>query len=708
MSNIDICIICSVNNILDNIGWAKEHDNIILIEPKTFSYLEFSEEVSKIKSSYKYVMHIDLTNTNQDVPGVFIAKVKEYKDFLFIARKDHCVLLNSYCDFICPLEYLQKFNNFEYDVNYSVDSYKNINQYLYLISQQSDTFSVFNNGKFEQNKLLVKNLLRSPKITVITCLYNTKPSLFRPAILGLVNQLYKDFEVLVVNDGSDKYIEENISFIQTIADSRIKFVNKEHAGKSQALNLALKLAQGKYIAINDSDDVSLPKRLYTQSLFLDENEKYDVISNAMLRENDNCIFPVNSKEGYEVNNTNIYYSVNHPCYMFRKSVIDKVPFLFCQLYDSSEDCVMNHIMYYYGVKFWYDPTVLLKYAYHENQVHWNNIKGFLKDVTYKISFNTFNYQNIDPKTACLIFLDEKWDLVEIEKTLLNIRLTSNNVAIYLCDYFNKFKLDDMYKYNVTVINNEDNSYVKDYLFGVSEKITEQNIMFIATPVRFYNHDWDLHIERELNRNKYSIFEPLLYDIEKIDSNNYRNEGNKKKHVNEIYGERLTLLTDCLSEKINSYEITNCSEYIFTTNMPLLSDKNVFMMNKEIFQGVMCNDILNYFSINNLFNVVFSLIAKCCIGYNIYKKLDIVCSYVNDNYDKTKNVKYYKEYFIFTKLFLNETQFVHQKIVNDVLERRFGEKRLDSHILDGVEALETKAMSLNDFQKNMNVKQSWIL
>ena len=50
---------------------------------------------------------------------------------------------------------------------------------------------------------------KNPAISVITCLYNTPPYLFEKCIKGLLKQTFKDFEVLIVNDGSTKNLEEN-------------------------------------------------------------------------------------------------------------------------------------------------------------------------------------------------------------------------------------------------------------------------------------------------------------------------------------------------------------------------------------------------------------------------------------------------------------------------------------------------------------------
>ena len=221
----------------------------------------------------------------------------------------------------------------------------------------------------------------NPSISVITCLYNTPSELFENCIKGLVNQTFTDFEVLIVNDGSTKNLDENKVIIEKYCkdDDRFCYYEKEHSGKSQTLNFALKIAKGKYIAINDSDDVSYPERLEYQYDFLESHEEYDVISNAMITNPYRIVFP-NNEDSCEVNTKNLNYAACHPSQMFnRERVLESVPFLFEQIYDSMEDNVFNHIMFHSGhLRMWYDNHILVEYSQlNPNAVHYENLYGYI-------------------------------------------------------------------------------------------------------------------------------------------------------------------------------------------------------------------------------------------------------------------------------------------------------------------------------------------
>ena len=91
-----------------------------------------------------------------------------------------------------------------------------------------------------------------PQISVIMPVYNTSQYL-RRSIESVLNQTYKDFELICINDGST---DNSLEILQEYAthDPRIKIINQENAGLSCARNSALEIAQGEYISFIDSDD----------------------------------------------------------------------------------------------------------------------------------------------------------------------------------------------------------------------------------------------------------------------------------------------------------------------------------------------------------------------------------------------------------------------------------------------------------------------
>lgn len=90
------------------------------------------------------------------------------------------------------------------------------------------------------------------KISIIIPVYNAERYL-QQCINSLCNQTYKNIEVIVVNDGSTDGSEDILKFYEQI-DTRIKIINKENGGVSNARNLGLKNISGEFLMFLDSDD----------------------------------------------------------------------------------------------------------------------------------------------------------------------------------------------------------------------------------------------------------------------------------------------------------------------------------------------------------------------------------------------------------------------------------------------------------------------
>lgn len=105
-------------------------------------------------------------------------------------------------------------------------------------------------------------------ITVVTCVYNTPIEYLKEAIGSILSQTHRNFEYYIVDDCSEKDLYSDELF----KDERIKIVRLEkNCGPSIARNTAFDLAKGKYIAIMDSDDISLPDRFEKQIDFMEKN-----------------------------------------------------------------------------------------------------------------------------------------------------------------------------------------------------------------------------------------------------------------------------------------------------------------------------------------------------------------------------------------------------------------------------------------------------
>ncbi len=118
------------------------------------------------------------------------------------------------------------------------------------------------------------------KLSVVMPVYNGEKYL-KEAVYSILNQTFKDFELIVVNDGS---IDQTAEILKSFKDKRLVVVeNSTNIGIARSLNKGLEIARGEYIARCDADDINAPERFEKQVRFLEENKEHVLVgSNCIL------------------------------------------------------------------------------------------------------------------------------------------------------------------------------------------------------------------------------------------------------------------------------------------------------------------------------------------------------------------------------------------------------------------------------------------
>lgn len=131
------------------------------------------------------------------------------------------------------------------------------------------------------------------KISVVVPIYNVEKYLIK-CIDSIINQTYKNLEIILVDDGSPDS-SGKIAEDFKIKDSRIKVIHKENGGLSDARNVGIDNATGKYIVFIDSDDYV--EKEFVEELYkaLDENIK--IAQCGIKKVNDN--FEILEEYGYK-------------------------------------------------------------------------------------------------------------------------------------------------------------------------------------------------------------------------------------------------------------------------------------------------------------------------------------------------------------------------------------------------------------------------
>lgn len=119
----------------------------------------------------------------------------------------------------------------------------------------------------------------SPKVSVVMSVYNGEKYL-PETIDSILNQTFKDFEFIIINDGST---DKTAKILTSYDDPRIRIFNQENMGLTKSLNRAISLAKGEYIARMDADDISYPERLKKQVDYLNKNPDIGLVGSKYIR-----------------------------------------------------------------------------------------------------------------------------------------------------------------------------------------------------------------------------------------------------------------------------------------------------------------------------------------------------------------------------------------------------------------------------------------
>ena len=122
---------------------------------------------------------------------------------------------------------------------------------------------------------------KEPIVSVIMPAFN-REKFIAESIRSVLNQSFKDFELIVIDDGStDKTLQIANTFLE---DPRIRIVrNQKNLGIAKTRNKALELARGRFIAPLDSDDIWLDReKLRKQVEFLEENPDYAMLGGGIM------------------------------------------------------------------------------------------------------------------------------------------------------------------------------------------------------------------------------------------------------------------------------------------------------------------------------------------------------------------------------------------------------------------------------------------
>jgi len=246
-----------------------------------------------------------------------------------------------------------------------------------------------------------------PKVSVIIPTYNAANYLSE-TIESVLAQTYKDFEIIVIDDGSTDNTKEVVAPYL----DRIMFLEVPNGGPAKARNRAIRESSGKYVAFLDADDIWYPDKLERQLTVFAENKHYSLVfSDASYT----CT--------YTSNEDRTLFSIKKPAnpgWIFSELLRDN--FILVPSVIVKRECLEKVGLFDENLKWWEGYDLWLKIAF-ENQVGYVNAPLFYR----RLHENNLFYSMPINEAICFIAVMKKWDhqdlkQAETDRKTINQRL----------------------------------------------------------------------------------------------------------------------------------------------------------------------------------------------------------------------------------------------------------------------------------------------
>ena len=201
--------------------------------------------------------------------------------------------------------------------------------------------------------------------------YNTPPNYLRASIESILNQTFKDIEIVIVDDCGKNDLE---SIVKEYKDRRIRVIkNDKNIGLVESLNKAIAVSKADILARMDTDDIADENRLEEQYKFMINHEEYSVVGTLANEFSKNSTTGVLGKPGEKTAKSLAYGdSIIHPSAMMRKKDIQSVGGY--KNYKRAEDLSLWFELVMKGFRLFVIDRVLLNYRVNEEDYSKRKLK----------------------------------------------------------------------------------------------------------------------------------------------------------------------------------------------------------------------------------------------------------------------------------------------------------------------------------------------
>lgn len=211
----------------------------------------------------------------------------------------------------------------------------------------------------------------NPMISCVMSNYNTNADMLREALDSILEQTFRDFEVILIDDCSSD--EQSKAVLEEYArkDSRVRtFYNEKNMGLAASLNRGFAHAKGKYIARFDTDDLCSLDRFQIQYDFMERHPEIDLSSTFMELFGAATGYVVSAFQDAEAVRAQMLFAcyIPHNTIMLRKSFWDANALQYDPAFDKAEDYDLWTRCLEKGGRIATIPKALVKYRIHSASV----------------------------------------------------------------------------------------------------------------------------------------------------------------------------------------------------------------------------------------------------------------------------------------------------------------------------------------------------
>jgi glycosyltransferase involved in cell wall biosynthesis len=311
--------------------------------------------------------------------------------------------------------------------------------------------------------------------------YNTRNDYLKQSIFSILNQTYKNIELIIINDGTKSNLEE---IVDEFNDERITVLdNKVNKGFVYSLNKGIKNSSGKYVARMDTDDIADKDRIKKQINFIKSHDEFSVVGSKAVEFSDLKSYGILGHSG-EIKLIDLMKGITliHPSVIIKKEDLIKIGYY--NEVDRAEDLALWFKFLENGYRLFSMNDVLIKYRVNLRDYKKRSIKKRIGEIKTRLYYN----KKLKAPFFCYI---------TIAKSIIAGIVPSRLVFDYRKTYIlKKIRPNEINRINILhIVGGMDHGGVETLLMNIYSSINREKYKFVFLCYKNKKYDFEEDINK---------------------------------------------------------------------------------------------------------------------------------------------------------------------------------------------------------------------